>query len=74
MAGRCQARPRAARPEYREDMLCASTAREEVAFHGLSVAVCRIHSSMYARWGDAAERQAMTIWGWLPASAATVPS
>ena len=74
MAGRCQARPRAARPEYREDMLCASGASEEVVFFGLPVGVCRIHESMYARWGGAAEHQAMTIWGWPPATTEIVPA
>ena len=52
---RCQARPRAARPAYREDMLCASSASTVVRFHGSEVPVCRIHDAKYARWGDDAE-------------------
>jgi hypothetical protein len=70
---RCQARPRAARPDYREDMLCASTANAVVLFCGLTVAVCRIHEAMYTRWGAAAEQHAASAWGWMPALAANVP-
>jgi hypothetical protein len=70
---RCQARPRAARPDYREDMLCASAASAVVLFCGLSVAVCRIHETMYQRWGAAAEERAGTVWGWIPALAANLP-
>jgi hypothetical protein len=73
-ATRCQARPRAARPDYREDMLCASTACAAVTFCGLSVAVCRIHEAMYARWGTGAENLATTAWGWIPAIIAILPS
>ena len=63
---RCQARPRAARPAYREDMLCASSASTVVPFHGLAVPVCRIHDAKYARWGDDAEVEAILQWGWEP--------
>ena len=63
---RCQARPRAARPGYREDMLCASTACTTVAFFGSEIPVCRIHEAKYARWGDDAEEQAVLHWDWVP--------
>jgi hypothetical protein len=63
---RCQARPRAARPGYREDMLCASTACTSVAFHERQVPVCRIHEAKYARWGGEAETHAAAEWGWIP--------
>jgi hypothetical protein len=65
-ASRCQARPRAARPGYREDMLCASTACTVVVFHGREVAVCRIHEAKYQRWGPRAEEQAEAEWAWAP--------
>ena len=63
-AARCQARPKAARPGYREDMLCASTACTAVTFRGYAVPVCRIHETKYARWGAAAEELAASQWGW----------
>jgi hypothetical protein len=66
---RCQARPRAARPGYREDMLCASSANTVVLFHGVEVPVCRIHDAKYARWGEEAEAQAVLQWGWTPPEA-----
>jgi hypothetical protein len=61
---RCQAQPRAARPGYREDMLCASSANTVVLFHGVEMPVCRIHDAKYARWGTDAEAQAVLQWGW----------
>ena len=61
---RCQAQPRAARPDYREDMLCASSASTAVLFHGVEVPVCRIHDTKYTRWGDDAEIEAVLQWGW----------
>ncbi len=66
---RCQARPRAARPAYREDMLCASSARTGVRFHGTEMPVCLIHEAKYARWGDDAEVEAVLQWGWKPPEA-----
>jgi hypothetical protein len=63
---RCQARPRAARPGYREDMLCASAACTVVVFHGGNVPVCRIHEAKYDRWGERAEQHAAAEWGWAP--------
>ena len=66
---RCQARPRAARPAYREDMLCASSASTVVRFHGVEVPVCRIHDAKYARWGADAEAQAELLWEWTPPDA-----
>ena len=63
-ASRCQAQPKAARPGYREDMLCASTACTVVTFRGCAVPVCRIHETKYARWGAAAEEMAASQWGW----------
>jgi hypothetical protein len=66
---RCQARPRAARPAYREDMLCASLASTVVRFHGVEVPVCRIHDAKYARWGADAETQAELQWAWTPPEA-----
>jgi hypothetical protein len=63
---RCQARPRAARPGYREDMLCASSANTVVLFHGVEMPVCRIHDAKYARWGADGEAQAVLQWGWKP--------
>jgi hypothetical protein len=66
---RCQARPRAARPAYREDMLCASLASTVVRFHGVEVPVCRIHDAKYARWGADAEAQAELQWAWTPPDA-----
>jgi hypothetical protein len=71
---RCQARPRAARPGYREDMLCASTANTVVLFHGIDVPVCRIHDAKYARWGAEAEAQAVLQWGWTPPEAQGEPA
>jgi hypothetical protein len=61
---RCQARPKAARPGYRTDMLCASEANTAVVFGGVEVPVCRMHESMYQRWGDEAEANAELLWGW----------
>jgi hypothetical protein len=66
---RCQARPRAARPGYREDMLCASLASTVVRFYGVEVPVCRIHDAKYARWGAEAEAQAELQWAWTPPEA-----
>jgi hypothetical protein len=66
---RCQARPRAARPGYREDMLCASSASTTVPFHGIEMPVCRIHDASYTRWGDEAEAHASLHWGWIPPEA-----
>jgi hypothetical protein len=63
---RCQARPKAARPDYREDMLCASCACTVVSFRGAAIPVCRIHEKKYARWGATAEEQAMLLWDWDP--------
>lgn len=68
---RCQARPRAARAGYRDDMLCASLANTLVTFRGFSVPVCRIHERMFARWAEDAERNAELLWGWGSWSAAT---
>jgi hypothetical protein len=67
---RCQARPRAARVGYRDDMLCASVANTLVSFRGLTVPVCRIHERQFGRWADDAERNAETVWSWGPYSAA----
>jgi hypothetical protein len=61
---RCQARPAAARPAYREDMLCASLANSAVQFGGADVPVCRMHQATYARWGDDAETNARERWSW----------
>jgi hypothetical protein len=63
---RCQARPKAARPDYRADMLCASCACTVVSFRGAEIPVCRIHEKKYARWGATAEEQAMLLWDWDP--------
>jgi hypothetical protein len=63
-SSRCQARPRAARPGYRTDMLCASEANTVVVFRAAEVPVCRMHESMYARWADQAEANAELRWGW----------
>jgi hypothetical protein len=68
-ATRCQARPRAARPGYREDMLCASLANTSVCFHDVDVPVCRMHEATYRRWADAAEGNATALWGWTAQSA-----
>ena len=70
---RCQARPRAARPAYREDMLCASSASTVVRFHGVEMPVCRIHDAKYARWGGDAEAQAVLQWAWTPPEAVPDP-
>ena len=70
---RCRALPRAARADYREDMLCASTACSNVLFFGVSMPVCRIHESMYARWCETADIRAIVSWGWFPALT-TMPS
>jgi hypothetical protein len=67
-ATRCQARPRAARPGYREDMLCASLANIAVCFHDVDVPVCRMHEATFHRWAGSAEGNAAALWGW------TVPS
>jgi hypothetical protein len=63
-APRCQARPAAARPSYREDMLCASTANTVVQFAGGDMPVCRMHEATYTRWGDDAETNARERWSW----------
>ena len=63
-AERCQARPKAARAGYREDMLCGSTARSWVDFRGTSVPVCQMHVATYARWADEAEANAESRWAW----------
>jgi hypothetical protein len=71
---RCQARPKAARPDYRADMLCASCACTVVSFRGAEIPVCRIHEKKYARWGATAEEQAMLLWDWDPSGpVAAVP-
>jgi hypothetical protein len=67
---RCQGRPRAARPGYREDMLCASSACTTVMFFGSEIPVCRIHEAKYQRWGADAEEQAALQWGWVPPASA----
>jgi hypothetical protein len=61
---RCQARPRAARPAYREDMLCASNASTTVLFRGVELPVCRMHAATYARWESEAEWNAAALWAW----------
>jgi hypothetical protein len=61
---RCQARPAAARPGYREDMLCASRANTHVRHRGEDVPVCRMHAATYARWGEDAVRNADESWDW----------
>jgi hypothetical protein len=61
---RCQARPAAARPAYREDMLCASLANSSVTFGGADIPVCRMHEATYVRWGDDAEANARARWAW----------
>jgi hypothetical protein len=71
---RCQARPRAARSGYREDMLCASTACSNVLFFGASMPVCRIHESIYAGWCETAEVRAVVAWGWMPVIMTMLPS
>ncbi len=71
---RCQARPRAARADNREDMLCASTACTDVLFFGVSMPVCRVHESVYARWCETAEVRAIVAWGWFPAVMTMQPS
>jgi hypothetical protein len=63
---RCQARPSAARPGYREDLLCSTVTSTTVEFAGTSVPVCRIHLAVYLRWGGAAEAMAAVRWGWVP--------
>ena len=45
-------------------MLCASEANTSVVFRGADVPVCRMHESMYQRWGDDAEANAEFLWGW----------
>lgn len=65
-AARCQGRPRAARPGYREDMLCASSACTSLIHRGRAVPVCRIHEATYLRWGADAEQNAESRWGWTP--------
>jgi hypothetical protein len=65
-ASRCQARPRAARAGYREDMLCASFASVVVMFHGVEKGVCRTHDASYGRWGADAHAFASLHWGWEP--------
>jgi hypothetical protein len=61
----CQARPRAARPGYRADMLCGTAAAMQVAFAGASVPLCRIHHLVFLRWGAIAEAEAASRWGWV---------
>jgi hypothetical protein len=61
---RCQARPRAARPAYRADMLCASNANAAVRFGAALIPVCRMHEATFARWGRGAEANARERWGW----------
>jgi hypothetical protein len=60
----CQAIPGIARRGWRSDVLCASIANGVVSFHGRPVAVCRIHSAMYERWGPHAEQRASELWDW----------
>jgi hypothetical protein len=65
----CRAIPTAARRGWRVDVLCASIANTDVAFHGQRVPVCRMHRATYDRWGADAERRAAELWGWkAPAS------
>jgi hypothetical protein len=45
-------------------MLCASAANTFVVFRGAEVPVCRMHESMYLRWGDDAAAKAELLWGW----------
>jgi hypothetical protein len=63
-ASRCQARPLAARPGYREDMLCASEANSVVRYADVDVPVCKMHEATYARWGVSAWANASERWGW----------
>ena len=56
--------PQGGAPGYRTDMLCASEANTVVVFRGARVPVCRMHESMYQRWGDEAEANAELLWGW----------
>ncbi|HEY1478744.1 MAG TPA: hypothetical protein VGF46_01870 [Gaiellales bacterium] len=63
---RCQARPAAARPGYREDMLCASLANTHVTYREANVPVCRMHAATYARWAGDAEANAEARWDWRP--------
>ena len=64
-APRCQARPRAARVGYREDMLCGTATSMSVVFAGECVPVCRIHLAVYLRWGAIGEAEAAGHWGWV---------
>jgi hypothetical protein len=64
VVGRCRARPRAARPGYRDDMFCASSASAWVRHREHDVAVCRIHEAMYGRWADDAAENASDLWAW----------
>jgi hypothetical protein len=61
---RCQARPTAARPAFRADMLCASNANAAVRFGAVLIPVCRMHEATYARWGRDAEAFARERWRW----------
>jgi hypothetical protein len=61
---RCQARPAAARPSYRLDMLCASNANGAVRFGAARIPVCRMHEATFARWGRDADANARERWGW----------
>jgi hypothetical protein len=61
---RCQARPAAARPAYRDDMLCASSANCAVSYAGAEIPVCRMHEATYVRWGASAETNARERWDW----------
>jgi hypothetical protein len=65
---RCQARPAAARPGYREDMLCASMAATNVDYRGTKVPACRMHLATYARWASDAEANAELKWSWSSAA------
>jgi hypothetical protein len=73
-SSRCQARPRAARPGYREDMLCASSACTTIEYRGVAMPVCRIHEAKYQRWGAQAEENAESQWGWAPAATHQEPT
>jgi hypothetical protein len=61
---RCQARPKAARPGFRDDMLCANAGNSVVHFEALDVPVCKLHEATFTRWGLDADDLARTRWGW----------
>jgi hypothetical protein len=63
-AARCQAQPSAARPGYREDMLCASVANCVIRFEAVDVPVCTMHEATFSRWGASPTENARAGWGW----------